>query len=157
VDSQVEILQSEALTRSVITKLGLEADPEFSPPPNPIAALIAHLVAMISGSDDAAAETDRLTRLVTVFRPNLLIKGVGLTYVVNVAYRSLDPVKAAKISNAVVDAYVVAQLDSKFNAARQASTWVQGRVDELRAKAQSAERAVAEYKAKNNMAAGEGH
>jgi len=151
VDSQVEILQSEALARSVITKLGLEADPEFSPPPNPIAALIAHLVAMISGSDDAAAETDRLTRLVTFFRSNLLIKRVGLTYVVNVAYRSLDPVKAAKISNAVVDAYVVAQLDSKFNAARQAGTWIQARVDELKAKAQSADRAVAEYKAKNNI------
>jgi capsular exopolysaccharide synthesis family protein len=158
VDSQVEILQSESLARSVVTKLNLDSDPEFSPAPSllsrAIAIVLDPIVAKLNAifKDEDAVAPDRLTPLVAFFKSNLTIKRIGLTYIVKVDYRSLDPAKAARISNAVVDAYVVSQLDSKFNAARQANGWVRTRIDELKSQAQNAERAVAEYKAKNNIA-----
>jgi succinoglycan biosynthesis transport protein ExoP len=73
-----------------------------------------------------------------------------LTYVISVDYRSLSPSKAARISTAVTEAYIVGQLESKHQAARGANAWLQDRISELKTQAENTERAVAEYKAKNN-------
>ena len=70
---------------------------------------------------------------------------------VSIDCQSLDPNKAALISNAVAEAYLVGERNSKYQAARRANVWLQDRVKELRTLAQSTERAVAEYKAKNNV------
>src|SRR5437773_2166073 len=75
----------------------------------------------------------------------------GLTYVVSIEYRSLDPNRAARISNAAAEAYLVGELESKYQAARRANVWLQDRINEIKAQAEKTERAVAEYKAKNNV------
>jgi succinoglycan biosynthesis transport protein ExoP len=156
VDSQVEVLKSDFIARSVITKLNLLSDPEFA---SPTSSLLAAIGGLLNAALDAfftaennSMTTDQLARTVPFFRSNLTIKRTGLTYIVDVAYRSLDPNKAAKISNAVTEAYIVGQLESKYDSARRASSWLQQRIDELQTQAQSAERAVAEYKTKNNIA-----
>lgn len=158
VDSQIEVLKSDAIARAVITKLNLDSDPEFLAPPNPISAAIGAITrfvgSLFSNDDKASGPVDRLAPFVGFFKSNLTVKRVGLTYVADVAYRSLDREKAAKISNAVVDAYIVAQLDSKYQAADQAAAWLQKRVKDLETKAQSAEKTVAEFKTQNKISDG---
>jgi succinoglycan biosynthesis transport protein ExoP len=105
----------------------------------------------VFGPGKVSKESDQLGRVVRIFQKSLTIKRIGLTYVVNVDYRSLDPSKAARISNAVTEAYTVGQLDSKYQAARRANAWLQDRISELKTQAENTERAVAEYKAKNNI------
>src|SRR5262249_16245962 len=78
---------------------------------------------------------------------------IGLTYVVSIEYRSLDPKKAARISNAVAEAYIAGELDSKTQAARRANVWLQDRTGELRKLAENTERAVVDYKARNSAIA----
>jgi len=154
VDSQIEVLKSDAIARAVITKLHLDSDPEFLAPPNPMLATIAAITRFIGGlfsdGSNASSNADRLGPFVAFFRSNLTVKRVGQTYVADVGYRSLNPEKAARISNAIVDAYIVAQLESKYQAADKAADWLQERVKDLESKAQAAEKTVAEYKAQNN-------
>ncbi len=85
------------------------------------------------------------------FEKGLAIRRIGLTYVIQISFTSPYPGKAAQIANAVVDAYLVDTLEAKYQATRRASVWLQDRLRELREQAATAERAVVEYKTKNNI------
>jgi uncharacterized protein involved in exopolysaccharide biosynthesis/Mrp family chromosome partitioning ATPase len=143
VDSQIEILKSDTLARAVASQLGLQSDPEFVPSGRGVFHSMRDLVGLSPQRDD-----DLLGRAVDAFKAKLTIRRIGLTYVIEVGFRSLDPGKAARISNAAVQGYMAAQLDSKYEAARRAGVWLQARIVELRAKAQAAEQAAAEFKVK---------
>jgi succinoglycan biosynthesis transport protein ExoP len=81
-----------------------------------------------------------------------------LTYVLEISFRSPDREKAMRLANAVADVYINDQLNVKYEAARRASVWLQGRIGELRSQSNIAARAVEEYKEKNNIVeAGGGH
>ena len=154
VDSEVEVLKSENLARSVVRTLSLQSDPEFAPSTGFAAAIqgfIEGIVEAVLGTSRTSTESDQFGRVVRLFQKNLTIKRTGLTYVVSIDYRSLDPDKAARISNAAAEAYLVGELESKYQAARRANIWLQDRINELKAQADKTERAVAEYKAKNNV------
>jgi len=154
VDSQVEVLKSENLARSVVRTLSLQSDPEFAPSAGFSAAIqgfMEGIVEAVLGTSRTSTESDQFRRVVRMFQKNLTIKRTGLTYVVSIDYRSLDPNKAARISNAAAEAYLVGELESKYQAARRANIWLQDRINELKAQAEKTERAVAEYKAKNNV------
>jgi capsular exopolysaccharide synthesis family protein len=152
VDSQVEVLKSENLARSVVRTLSLQSDPEFAPSGGfAIQGLIEGIVEAVLGTSQTSKESDQFARVVRMFQKNLTIKRTGLTYVVSIDYRSLDPNKAARISNAAAEAYLVGELESKYQSARRANVWLEDRINELKAQAAKAERAVAEYKAKNDV------
>lgn len=53
--------------------------------------------------------------------------------------------------NAVADAFILDQLESKTQAARQASVWLESRIRELGEQASTAEQAVVEFRRKNNI------
>ena len=72
---------------------------------------------------------------------------------ININFSSRNPEQAAKIANAMIDAYIFDQLNAKFQANRSASGWLQERLEALRGQAAAAERAVIEFKAKNNIVA----
>jgi capsular exopolysaccharide synthesis family protein len=165
VDSQVEVLKSENIAKSVVRDLDLLSEPEFAPPKggllDSILGFTQRLVKSVHSAGNASVETDQdgkgsvqadqFGRVVRMFRRNLTIKRVGLTYLISVDYQSPDPNKAAWISNAVAEAYLLAEQNSKYQAARRANAWLEDRITELRSLAQSTERAVAEYKAKNTV------
>ena len=51
----------------------------------------------------------------------------------------------------MTDAYIFDQLNAKYQANRRAGDWLQERLQALREQASAAERAVIEFKAKNNI------
>lgn len=157
VDSQVEILKSENIALSVIKDLHLTDDPEFV---NPSGGLVGFLFRMVFGvanlfsTDNATAPSSEyaLTRAALQhFQRSLTIKRVGATYVIDIDYDSLSPTRAAQIANAVADAYVVDALEAKYQATKRAASWLQDRLKELRAQATAADRAVVDFKQKNNI------
>ena len=56
----------------------------------------------------------------------------------------------------MIDAYIFDQLNAKYQANRRAGDWLQERLQTLREQAAAAERAVIEFKAKNNIVAASG-
>ena len=49
------------------------------------------------------------------FERKLSAKRVGLTYIVEISFESIDPERAALILNTVAETYIAAQMDAKYN------------------------------------------
>ena len=161
VDTQIEILNSENIGLSVVKDLHLTEDPEFvSPRSNPIRSLLDWFLGLFNfGSSTGPADNnDRpspdfyLQRAALgTLQSNLTIKRAGLTYAIDIDFKSLSPKRAAQVANAVADAYVVDALEAKYQTTRRAATWLQERLKELRQQSTDAERAVVDYKTNNNI------
>jgi polysaccharide biosynthesis transport protein len=151
VESQVEVLKSENIASAVIKNLHLNENPEFVGSNGGLLGALFSLVFPASESEQANSEFESFRRAMSAFKNELNVKRIGLTYVIQINFRSYDAEQAAQIANAVADAYIVDQLEAKYQATRRASTWLQDRIKELRDQVSSAERAVVEFKTKNNI------
>src|SRR6476659_6563419 len=155
VDSEVELLKSENVSLAVIKRFNLANDPEFIGPGSGIFQTLLGWVSDLSGhrfgQGTVATEYERTRRAAAIFANRLTVKRVGLSYIIEVSFESLDPKRAADIADAVANEYIVDQLQAKFQAARQAGGWLRDRLRELREQASTAERAVVEFKAQNNI------
>ena len=147
VESQVEILKSESIALSVIKDLHLTQDPEFN---GSGGGLIGTLIGL-SMSNQPKSDFQLTRGALGVFQNRLGIRRVGLTYVIEISFTSVDPNHAAQIANAVADAYIVDQLNAKYQVTRRAAVWLQARLKELQTQASAAELAVVDYKSKNNI------
>ncbi|MDQ8727640.1 GNVR domain-containing protein [Bradyrhizobium sp. LHD-71] len=149
VDSQVEILKSETIARAVVKDLRLADLPEFT---GGSPGLLASVSNLLSFSPRAQrSEYERLRAALGYFQRQLAIRRVGLSYVIEISFQSESPNDAARIANAVAEAYIVDSLEAKYQASRRAAAWLQDRMKELREQASTAERAVADFRAKNNI------
>ena len=149
VESQVEILKSENISLPVIRDLKLVDDPAFTASSG-LGALIGSLRSLVLPSQPYT-EFERTRAAVAQFERRLSIKRKGVTFVFEISFTSPDRDQAARIANAVAEAYVVDQLEAKYNATKRAGLWLQDRLKELGKQASDAERAVVEYKSRNNI------
>jgi polysaccharide biosynthesis transport protein len=154
VESQVQIVKSETVAVSVIKDLHLTEVPEFvGSDSSPLDAVRGFLGAT---PPPQRSEFELMRRAVDVFEKDLETSRVGLSYVLDISFTSNDSDRVAQIANAVADAYILDQLDSKFQANRRASNWLQDRVGGLRDQAAAAENAVVAFKQENNIVAAGG-
>jgi len=132
VESQLEILRSEQTANDVIGQLKLADDPEFR-------------------YARARSDYERHRVALSRFQDALSTRRIGQSYVIEIAFRSVDPEKAARIANAIVQAYIRDQLNSKAELARQATQWMQERVTELGLQLNEAAAAVQTFRAANGI------
>ncbi len=151
VESQVELLQSENVSLAVIQRFHLANDPEFSGRRFGFFGGLIDSVSNMFGHDAPKSDYERTRQAAAVFAKRLTVRRIGLSYIIEISFQSLDPQRAADIANAVADKYITDQLEGKFEAARRAGVWLQDRLRELREQALTAERAVVEFKAKNKI------
>ena len=151
VESQVEVLKSENVALSVIKNLHLTEDPEFVGANGGLFGSLLSFIYSPFEADSAPSEFELTRRAVNAFESKLSIKRIGLTYIIQIGFQSYNPERSAQIANAVADAYIVDQLEAKYQATRRASAWLQDRIKELRDQVSAAEQAVVEFKTKNNI------
>lgn len=155
VDSQLELLKSDNVAQSVVNDLKLTEDPEFTGNVDSFfGSLFGAIGRLLNGSIDGsdAVSDDRLVRrAMNMLKDGLSVERVKRTYVLEVAFESLSPGKSARIANAVADAYILDQMQGKYEATKRASEWLQERLGELKEEAVKSDRAVQEYRAKNNL------
>lgn len=148
VESQVEIIKSESVALSVIKEMHLTEDPEFV---GSGAGFIGSVLGMFTRLFSGAPETPNLEltrRALAVFQGRLNVRRIGLTYVMEITFQSHHSERAAQLANAVADAYILDQLEAKYQTTRRAAQWLQDRLKELRTEASTAERAVVDFKTK---------
>jgi capsular exopolysaccharide synthesis family protein len=120
-----------------------EAQPETDgPPPS-------------EGSGDSPASSPH-EAVVANFLKKLDVSRGGRSFAISVDFTSTDPAKAARIANAVARAYVDRQLAGKETATSEATQWLTERVEQLRDRVLTSERAVEEYRAANQLLDGSG-
>ena len=151
VDSQVEILKSAKISLAVIKELHLAEDPEFVSRGSGLLRTLTGLISSFCGSSEPKSEFQLTRCSAEVFADRLTVRRIGLTYIIQISFRSLNPDRAAQIANAIANAYLTDQLEAKLQATRGAGAWLQDRIRDLRTQASTAQRAVVEFKAKNNI------
>jgi succinoglycan biosynthesis transport protein ExoP len=128
VDSQIEILKSENFALSIIKKLRLTEDPEFVEPSGALIRVARKVDSMLFGLKKRERSEYELTqRAVDAFEQKLTVSRVGYSYAIDIMFQSLDPDRAAQIANAVADAFIVDQLEARYQAIREATAWLQER------------------------------
>jgi exopolysaccharide transport family protein len=167
VDTEIEILKSRQLAQRVVEALNLEEDAEFNPAlaePGALEAVVGGIGALFgAAAPDAAREQlsaveaqKEKEKVVDNVLSRLSVRRAGLTYVMNVGFTSENPAKAARIANTYAERYLLEQLEAKFDATRQANSWLNTRLTELRGEVQQAEAAVEQYRTANNLLSSSG-
>jgi len=147
VKTQVEILKSEKVGLSVVKQLNLTEDPEFV---GPGTGLLGRLAVFFSAIG-RPSETDATRTALASFLAKRSVAEVPGTYVFDIGFTSLNAARSAAIANATAEAYIVDQLEAKYQATKRASGWLQDRIRELRQEASDADRTVLDYKQKNKI------
>ena len=100
--------------------------------------------------NEPASEYIVMRRTLDTFKSRLNVKRDVLSYTIEVSFQSYDAEKAARIANAVVDAYFVDQ-HAKYQSTLRASNWLQDRIRDLREQASAGEQAVVDYQREHNI------
>jgi capsular exopolysaccharide synthesis family protein len=145
VESQVEIITSTALAGKVIAAMKLQDDPEFSLP-----SLWDRISALVGGDPDALQRT-KDERLISNLQRNLTVRRRGQTYVLEINFYSKDAAKAARIANAVAQAYLADQRDVNSDTTASASVWLDARMQDMRERVRRSDEAVESYRASHNL------
>src|SRR5579871_3566496 len=126
VDSQVRVLTSDTVLRRVVDSEGLAHDPEFTRGPSLLRGLLDQISAAL-GRRQAAAKPDASLAALNEFRRRVHVKRAERTYVVYIGVSSEEAAKAARLANAVAQAYLDEQTQVRADAARRAEAERAGR------------------------------
>ncbi len=157
VDSQVEIIRSQALAFRVIDKLDLMADPEFNERLREESWLASlDPLRLVSGlfptsRDEEEQRVAERIAVVDAFLDRLSVVRASRTQVILVSFTSESGRKAAVIANEVADAYLVDQLEAKYEAARRATSWLDARLQDLRQQVQESEETAELFRAAHGL------
>lgn len=158
IESEIELLRSRAFAERMVDRLGLADDPEFNltmrPQPAGLMAeakrraepVLEQLHALLPGvvpaleqpapPDPAVVQA----RVVDRFEAGLSVEQVSKSYVLDIRFMSEDPLTAARVANAVADAYIQGQLEEKLRTTDRAKAWLQQRVQEMRQRVVASEK-----------------
>lgn len=150
VESQVEILESSTLAKRVVAELGLDRGGELTEP-SAIERATESLRGLFGLAQREPSAAEQRERVLQRFSERLRVRRRGLTYVLEIAYSSGSAETAARVGNALADAYLADQKRQKLEAARSASGLLGARLDDLRGRARDTERAVSTFKNQNGI------
>ncbi|WP_022722519.1 AAA family ATPase, partial [Rhodopseudomonas sp. B29] len=157
IETQLQVLKSKAVATSVIQSLRLYDESDFKPSARLHAFFqrVRHWLSMapLDGGTDQGPTADQLA---VAFGERVTANRVGMSNVIEVSYNASNPDKAAEVANAIANAYILDQLNARFEANKSATAWLQDRLRELGQKAITAERAVNTFKSENNIVVSDG-
>lgn len=169
VPNQIRVLTSQQLLGRLVLHLRLDEDPEFNPTLRPetatdrwkdwARAAVASLVPAALLDPDAPKapedETERhnatIRAIVQAVRQRLMARKVPGSDVIAIDMTAQNPTKAALLANTLAELYIVDQLETKFEATRKASSWLSGRLENLKSRVEASEAAVEAYKEKASI------
>ncbi len=141
-ESEVEILKSDAVKLATIEKLDLISDPEFGP-----SLGLTDKIKLALGFENAQRATGAVLLNQTLGRVSNAthIRRRGLTYLIAVSASSTDPERAAVLANELSATYIELQVQSKVSAALGARDILQAQIDRARSTLAASEDALDLY------------
>ena len=152
-ETQVELLRSDEVALRVIKKLNLSEDSRFigSYHQSVLRSLLHSVAPGYFPELPPLSEDERQSLALEQFDKSLNVSRIGVTYAIEIDFKSKYPDLAAEIANAVAEIYIELQRSTEYDAARRASDWLEERIPEVRAKSEDAQKAVVEYKHEHDI------
>ena len=130
IDTQIRILQTDALAMQVIKNLQLDKNPKFT------------------ARGGRAANQDALLQS---FHKGLEISKVKGTRLIEIQFRSTDPQLAADVVNGLAKEYVDQYYRSQFQVSTQFSDFLANQLKELQARVEDSQRKLVDYQKENGL------
>ncbi len=134
--TQVNVLESDTLAWETIQQLNLEKSADLGSASGASAGV-------------AAGGTAERGKLIRAFRKDLHVELMRNSRMLEVSYESTDPARAAAIANALVNNYAEYNFRTRYNSTRQASSWMEQQLDELKAKTEKSQQQLVDYEREN--------
>ena len=152
VTSQVQLILSRDLASEVIDKLKLGERREFDPALGGV-SLVKRVLGIFGFIKNPMSMTPQ-ERMLEAYYDRLSVYAVDKSRVIVIDFLSENPELAARVANAVADAYLERQQSAKQEQARSAGQWLSGEIESMRRKVAEAEAKVEAFRAKSNLLVG---
>ncbi|MGO9758088.1 MAG: GumC family protein [Roseiarcus sp.] len=152
VTSQAQLILSRDLASEVIAKLKLNELPEFDPALGGV-SLIKTLLGFVGVIKNPMSMTPE-ERVLEAYYDRLSVFPVEKSRVIVIEFLSENPELAARVANAIADAYLQRQQEAKQEQARSAGVWLSSQIESLRKKVADAEAKVEAFRTKSNLLVG---
>jgi len=152
VTSQVQLILSRDLAQQVIAQLKLNELPEFDPARRGI-SFVKGLLGILGVIKNPMKMTPE-ERTLDAYYNRLNVYPVEKSRVIVIDFLSENPELAARVANAIADAYIERQRLATQEQARAAGEWLAGEIESMRKKVADAEARVEAFRAKSNLLVG---
>ena len=172
--TKMRVIQSRPVLEEVVARLGLDKNPNFLDvterksfgeaiktiigrlrnPSNsyqPPTAVTTDVNSSAGSTARTAEESARLAPYIGVLAANLSAAPIEDTRMLAISFTHSNPVLATSIVNTVADVFIEQSFESKTKRYSTASTWLNDRMRELKAKVEKAERDLAAYTASHDI------
>lgn len=152
--SQIQLIRSRDLARTVARKLDLASHPEFDPQRQSswLGGILADLGLVAPLSDSSLEE-----RVLNAYYERLSVYLVDNSRVIAVDFESEEPELAAAAANAIVEEYIALLRTAKRESTADAAQWLSAQIVDLREQVQEAEAKVERYRTENDLFASVGN
>jgi len=147
-ESQARVIASDSIKSRVVQTEGLDKDPEFGGEATKtgLSRLLADLLPR-----GGEPPRDGLLYALAALDKQVAVRRGERTFVIDIAVTSREATKAARIANALANAYLDDQASVRADAAQRATGALTGRLEELRNRLRIAEEKSEKYKEANNI------
>jgi polysaccharide biosynthesis transport protein len=156
VESQVKVIESDAVLGRAVDQVGLATTPGFGAPRDGVVTRALGEVRALVAGPKAERPVDARGRALDQLRRRLAVKRADKVFVIDLVVTTPDPDLSARIVNAIANAYLTDQTDARSDAAKRAAGELRGRLDELRSAVNAADKKLEDYKARNGLIASSG-
>jgi len=146
VGTQVKNLQSSALALLVISKLGLDSNPEFT------GGLGSTDRSQPAGNGEPRQLTKGESAALRYFDSRLTVERDSASRLVKVKFATHDPVTSAKIANTLVSEYIEQDYKTRFETVMNSSAWLSKQLDDIRAKMEQSTKALTDFQRETGIA-----
>jgi succinoglycan biosynthesis transport protein ExoP len=141
IKTEVTIIQSDTVALQVMKALKLYADPAFAGKDTIQRPFL----------DLAELTPSQRQRLLERFKGDLTVKTIPATQIVEIGFRSPDPVLATNVANSIIDEYLQRNLAARVKGTAQVSQWVLEQMQEIRTNTTAAQDKLAAFQKENNL------
>jgi succinoglycan biosynthesis transport protein ExoP len=140
-DTQVRVLESEALAMQTIHKLGWDR------------AASGALASPLKNQDPALSHDNsrRESALISLFLRRLAVEVVPGTRIVELRYMSPDPRHAAEAVNTLINTYIEQNFKTKYETTMRTSEWLQKQLTDLQMKVEASQEKLVRYQRENDI------
>ena len=143
------ILVSPGVLERVVRAKNLVADREFGDPGFSLKEALGRLIPALKPTPVADTPDLRERRALARLARAIRSARIGFTYGMTVSVVASKPERAQSLAQAVVESYILNQIEEKYAAAQRDVEWLSHRLDHLRAELISSEEAVGQIRSKS--------
>ncbi len=157
VASEVEVLRARGLMGKVVDRLELSNDPEFNPTlrlPTFLSQIRKEIEEQLGITVSGSAplnDEDIRNIAIDILLAQSTVRNIPKSLVFEISVQTTAPKKSARIADTIAELYILNQIEVKFDATAQATSWLTGRVAELEDELEANEARVTQFTAETEL------